>query len=66
MSDLACPDCIRDERKSQRGLWLGVNAFAAYDLDRPIAFGLSCDRINADGGYNLRIRKALLFYRGEQ
>ena len=44
----------------------GANAFAAYDLDRPIAFGLSCDRINADGGYNLRIRKALLFYRGEQ
>ena len=42
------------ERKSQRGLWLGVNAFAAYDLDRPIAFDhLICDGINADGGYVL-------------
>ena len=51
---------IRDEacawRKSQRGLWLGVNAFAAYDLERPIAFGLICDGINADGGYILASR----------
>jgi len=37
--------------KSQCCLWLGVNAFAAYDLERPIAFGLICDGINADGGY---------------
>jgi hypothetical protein len=38
-------------------LWLGVNAFAAYDLDRPIAFDhLICDGINADGGYVLASR----------
>jgi hypothetical protein len=71
MSGLTCQQiAFRDEtcaeRKSQRGLWLGVNPFAAYDLDRPIAFGLICDRINADGGNNPRFRKALLFYRGEQ
>jgi hypothetical protein len=59
-------DCIRDEtraeRKSQRGLWLGVNAFAAYDLDRPIAFDhLICDGINADGGYVLASRVSVDF-----
>jgi hypothetical protein len=38
-------------------LWLGVNAFAAYDLDRPIAFDhLISDGINADGGYTLASR----------
>jgi hypothetical protein len=59
-------DCIRHEacaeRKSQRGLWLGVNAFAAYDLDRPIAFDhLICDGINADGGYVLASRVSVDF-----
>src|ERR1700680_679179 len=59
-------ECIRDEtcaeRKSQRGLWLGVNAFAACDLDRPIAFDhLICDGINADGGYALAFRVSVDF-----
>ena len=50
------------ERKSQRGLWLGVNAFAAYDLDRPIAFDhLICDGINANGGYVLASRESMDF-----
>jgi hypothetical protein len=36
---------------------LAINAFAAYDLDRPIAFDhLICDGINADGGYTLASR----------
>jgi hypothetical protein len=71
MSDLTCQQIVfvtklvlSVNRTAVCGL--GVNAFAAYDLDRPIAFGLICDRINADGGNNPRIRKALLFYRGEQ
>jgi hypothetical protein len=42
-------------------LWLGVNAFAAYDLERPIAFGLICDGINADGGYVLASRVSVGF-----
>jgi hypothetical protein len=41
---------------------LGVNAFAAYDLDRPIAFDhLICDGINADGGYVLASRVSMDF-----
>jgi hypothetical protein len=37
-------------------LWLGLNAFTAYDFERPIAFGLICDGIDADGGYILGSR----------
>ena len=33
------------------GLTCQQIVFAAYDLERPIAFGLICDGINADGGY---------------
>jgi hypothetical protein len=45
-------------------LWLGVNPFAAYDLDRPIAFDhLICDGINADGGYVLASRVSVDFLR---
>ena len=62
-------DCIRDETcaggKSQCCLWLGVNAFAAYDLERPIAFGLICDGINADGGYVLASRVSVDFSEGD-
>jgi hypothetical protein len=43
-------------------LWLGVNAFAADDLDRPIAFDhLICDGINTDGGYVLASRVSVDF-----
>jgi hypothetical protein len=51
MSGLTCQqiEFACAERKSQRGLWLGVNAFAAYDLDRPIAFDhLICDSSAVD------------------
>ena len=66
MSGLTCQQIVFvrtcAERKSQRGLWLGVNAFAAYDLDRPIAFDhLICDGINADGGYVLASRVSVDF-----
>ena len=41
---------------------LGINAFAAYDLDRPIAFNhVICDGINADGGYVLASRVSVDF-----
>jgi len=66
MSGLTCQQIVFvrtcAERKSQRGLWLGVNAFAAYDLDRPIAFNhVICDGINADGGYVLASRVSVDF-----
>ena len=51
MSGLTCQQIVFAcaERKSQRGLWLGLNAFAAYDLDRPIAFDhLICDSSAVD------------------
>ncbi len=66
MSGLTCQQIVFVMSVNRSAVVAWVNAFAAYDSDRPIAFGLSCDRINADGRYNLRIRKALLFYRGEQ
>src|ERR1700686_5196797 len=57
MSGLTCQQiafaCA--ERKSQRGLWLGLNAFAAYDLDRPIAF----DHLICDGGIQANYLDAL-------
>jgi hypothetical protein len=64
MSGLTCQQIVFAcaERKSQRGLWLWVNAFAAYDLDRSIAFDhLICDGINADGGYVLASRVSVDF-----
>jgi hypothetical protein len=62
MSGLTCQQIVFAcaERKSQRGLRLGVNAFAAYDLDRPIDH-LICDGINADGGYVLASRVSVDF-----
>ncbi|MGC1316758.1 MAG: hypothetical protein WA866_08985, partial [Pseudolabrys sp.] len=53
-------------RKSLRGLWLGVDAFAAYDLDRPIAFDhLICDGINTDRGYVLASQVSVDFSEGD-
>jgi hypothetical protein len=41
---------------------LGINAFAADDLDRPFAFGqLICDGINTDGGHVLAFRVSVDF-----
>ena len=41
---------------------LGINAFAAYDFDRPSFFRhLICDGINTDGGYVLASRVSVGF-----
>ena len=47
--------CLALERRAVRGL--GINAFAAYDLDGPICFrSLICAGMNTDGGYVLAPR----------